>query len=201
MGVRVIYRTDVFHHGLNGPENFAALINNPVSSPPITLACTNTNTTTTPPICTHTTDSKVASPQTNEQNEAPNTETATGGSDASRPAGKSVRKSERGDSFPKLRLSPKSFRFSGRFGRSKSEVDKCSSEAFYNYSKSFQEYDNVCPIACAGPQGAVDKPFLLQDGRVGLKASLDKAWYTHGEDVCVSINIRNDSKKTVRKIR
>ncbi|XP_054086976.1 LOW QUALITY PROTEIN: arrestin homolog [Zeugodacus cucurbitae] len=33
-----------------------------------------------------------------------------------------------------------------------------------------------------GSQGAVDKPFLLQDGRVGLRASLDKAWYTHGED-------------------
>lgn len=56
--------------------------------------------------------------------------------------------------------------------------------------------------ACGGgPQGAVDKPFLLQDGRVGLRASLDKAWYTHGEDVCVTINIRNDSRKTVRKVR
>nr|XP_036219451.1 uncharacterized protein LOC106623402 [Bactrocera oleae] len=52
-----------------------------------------------------------------------------------------------------------------------------------------------------GPQGAVDKPFLLQDGRVGLRASLDKAWYTHGEDVCVTVNIKNDSRKTVRKVR
>lgn len=55
--------------------------------------------------------------------------------------------------------------------------------------------------SCGGPQGAVDKPFLLQDGRVGLRASLDKAWYAHGEDVCVTVNIRNDSRKTVRKVR
>uniref|UniRef100_A0A1B0G9U6 Arrestin C-terminal-like domain-containing protein n=1 Tax=Glossina morsitans morsitans TaxID=37546 RepID=A0A1B0G9U6_GLOMM len=110
------------------------------------------------------------------------------------------RKSERGDSFPKLRLSPKSFRFSSRFGRSKSEVEKCPSDPFYNYSKSFQEYDCITATG-GGPQGAVDKPFLLQDGRVGLKASLDKAWYTHGEEICVTINIRNDSRKTVRKIR
>lgn len=54
---------------------------------------------------------------------------------------------------------------------------------------------------CGGPQGAVDKPFLLHDGRVGLRASLDKGWYTHGEDVNVTINIRNDSRKTVRKVR
>ncbi|XP_065365634.1 uncharacterized protein LOC135958670 [Calliphora vicina] len=204
MGVRVIYRTDVFNHGGNGPEHFAALINNPVSSPPVTLACTNTQTTTTPPLCSHTTESSTATAHSQKQRESVNAETAAAAASSSscdsRPADK-PRKSERGDSFPKLRLSPKSFRFSGRFGRSKSEVDKCSSDAFYNYSKSFQEYENICPISCGGPQGAVDKPFLLQDGRVGLRASLDKAWYTHGEDVCVTVNIRNDSRKTVRKIR
>jgi len=54
---------------------------------------------------------------------------------------------------------------------------------------------------CGGPQGSVDKPFLLHDGRVGLRASLDKGWYTHGEDVNVTVNIRNDSRKTVRKVR
>lgn len=54
---------------------------------------------------------------------------------------------------------------------------------------------------CGGPQGSVDKPFLLHDGRVGLRASLDKGWYTHGEDVQVTVNIRNDSRKTVRKVR
>lgn len=67
---------------------------------------------------------------------------------------------------------------------------------------SFPQYDSVCTTNLSGgPQGAVDKPFLLQDGRVGLRASLDKSWYTHGEDVCVTINIRNDSRKTVRKVR
>uniref|UniRef100_A0A6P4FHH2 Uncharacterized protein LOC108052090 n=1 Tax=Drosophila rhopaloa TaxID=1041015 RepID=A0A6P4FHH2_DRORH len=127
-------------------------------------------------------------------------------------------KSERGDSFPKLRLSPKSFRFSGRFGRSKSEIEKCPNDPFHNYSKSFQEHcDSMLPPhtgagvtggiggvsvgPCGGPQGSVDKPFLLHDGRVGLRASLDKGWYTHGEDVNVTVNIRNDSRKTVRKVR
>ncbi|TMW41241.1 hypothetical protein DOY81_013679, partial [Sarcophaga bullata] len=38
-------------------------------------------------------------------------------------------------------------------------------------------------------------------GRVGLKAVWIKRWYTHGEDCCVTINIKNDSRKTVRKIR
>lgn len=53
----------------------------------------------------------------------------------------------------------------------------------------------------SGPQGAVDKPFLLQDGRVGLRASLDKCVYGHGEEVSVTVHIRNDSRKTVRRIR
>lgn len=52
-----------------------------------------------------------------------------------------------------------------------------------------------------GPQGAVDKPFLLQEGRVGLRASLDRSIYGHGEKVVVTVHIRNDSRKTVRRIR
>lgn len=52
-----------------------------------------------------------------------------------------------------------------------------------------------------GPQGAVDKPFLLQDGRVGLRASLDRSIYGHEEEVTVTVQIRNDSRKTVRRIR
>ncbi|XP_073828445.1 uncharacterized protein isoform X1 [Musca autumnalis] len=61
MGVCVIYRADVFNHGIHGPENFAALFNNPVSSPPVTLACTQTtaiatsssNTSTSATTSTH----------------------------------------------------------------------------------------------------------------------------------------------------
>ncbi|XP_069965994.1 uncharacterized protein [Bactrocera oleae] len=255
MGVRVIYRTDVYQQS-NGPENFAALINNQGASPPLTAALTS------PPATLRATGALIAQ----NGNTTPALSSMLGGSgsadsntsfEGATTAGSAVvageriqpttqshtkpRKSERGDSFPKLRLSPKSFRFSGRFGRSKSEIEKCPNDPFYNYSKSFQEYDCTaiaggigavgvggisgapltaspgggCTVggviggnaACAlsggggGPQGAVDKPFLLQDGRVGLRASLDKAWYTHGEDVCVTVNIKNDSRKTVRKVR
>lgn len=52
-----------------------------------------------------------------------------------------------------------------------------------------------------GPQGSVDKPFLWTEGRVNLKASLNKSAYTHGENVNVTIDVRNDSRKIVRKIR
>ncbi|KAH8334824.1 hypothetical protein KR074_003310 [Drosophila pseudoananassae] len=190
MGVRVIYRTDVFHHQHAAPaEHFAAFAGGQHSaqSPPASA---------TPP----------PAGEGGEQQQ----QQATGS--------KHKNKSERGDSFPKLRLSPKSFRFSGRFGRSKSEIEKCPNDPFHSYSKSFQEHcDSMLPPhsgagvtggiggvsvgPCGGPQGAVDKPFLLHDGRVALRASLDKGWYTHGEDVNVTINIRNDSRKTVRKVR
>ncbi|EAA01439.5 AGAP002079-PA [Anopheles gambiae str. PEST] len=53
----------------------------------------------------------------------------------------------------------------------------------------------------AGPQVSVDKPFLWADGRVNLKASLNKAAYVHGENVTVTLDIKNDSRKIVRKIR
>ena len=52
-----------------------------------------------------------------------------------------------------------------------------------------------------GPQGSVDKPFLWADGRVNLKASLNKSAYVHGEHVTVLIDVKNDSRKVVRKIR
>lgn len=52
-----------------------------------------------------------------------------------------------------------------------------------------------------GPQGSVDKPFLWTEGRVNLKASLNKSAYTHGENVNVTIDVKNESRKVVRKIR
>ncbi|EDX02940.1 uncharacterized protein LOC6526014 isoform X2 [Drosophila yakuba] len=194
MGVRVIYRTDVFHQHL-APEQYAAYAGrqNNAQSPPASA---------TPP-----SGSEGGEQHGHQQSQSQ----PTSGS-------KHKSKSERGDSFPKLRLSPKSFRFSGRFGRSKSEIEKCPNDPFHSYSKSFQEHcDSMLPPhtgagvtggiggvsvgPCGGPQGSVDKPFLLHDGRVGLRASLDKGWYTHGEDVQVTVNIRNDSRKTVRKVR
>lgn len=36
---------------------------------------------------------------------------------------------------------------------------------------------------------------------MNLKASLNKSAYTHGENVNVTIDVKNDSRKVVRKIR
>ncbi|XP_034139777.1 uncharacterized protein LOC117590866 [Drosophila guanche] len=200
MGVRVIYRTDVFQH--SGVEHFATC-----------SGCHHqgSGSKTSPPAAPSSATLPVNT-ETSEQHTQTPTHSLGSGT-------KAKGKSERGDSFPKLRLSPKAFRFSGRFGRSKSEIEKCPPDSFHNYSKSFQEHHCDCmlsPFSGAGvsggigsitlgpdggPQGTVDKPFLLHDGRVGLKASLDKGWYTHGEEVNVTIEIRNDSRKTVRKVR
>lgn len=140
MGIRVIYRTDIFNHGMFGAETCAATLeNNQPTSPPVTLACANTQTTSTPTSYTQTIESASSTAVNTVQPQAEEKETTTNTSSSeTRPSGK-PRKSERGDSFPKLRLSPKSFRFSGRFGRSKSEVDKGTQDSFYQYSKSFQE--------------------------------------------------------------
>lgn len=59
----------------------------------------------------------------------------------------------------------------------------------------------IFTVVPQGPQGSVDKPFLWTEGRVNLKASLNKSAYTHGENVNVTIDVRNDSRKVVRKIR
>jgi len=51
------------------------------------------------------------------------------------------------------------------------------------------------------PRAAVDKPFLLSEGRVELEASLDKATYHHGEPILVTVTVNNNSGKTVRRIK
>ncbi|CAH2100318.1 unnamed protein product [Euphydryas editha] len=53
----------------------------------------------------------------------------------------------------------------------------------------------------APPRATVEKPFLLSDGRVELEAWLDKATYSHGESIAVSVVISNNSSKTVRRIK
>lgn len=146
MGVRVIYRTDVFNHGISGPENFAALVNNPVSSPPAqatTMTSTNTHSTIASSLSTHTTISETHSDTAahhlqqqqhhHHLHEASSAETSLQATNPheTRSFAK-VRKSDRGDSFPKLRLSPKTFRFSNRFGRSKSEVEKCPNDRSFS---------------------------------------------------------------------
>lgn len=52
-----------------------------------------------------------------------------------------------------------------------------------------------------GPEGCVDKPFLWTEGRVSLRAALDKSAYVHGEHILVTVDVRNDSRKIIRKIR
>lgn len=133
MGVRVIYRTDVFHHH-TAPENFAAFAgqhsNASTQSPPASA---------TPPLT-----------NSDGHEQTPSTSSAGGGAAGAAGGGgtgaKSKSKSERGESFPKLRLSPKSFRFSGRFGRSKSEIERCPNDPFHCYSKSFQEVSALTAI-------------------------------------------------------
>ncbi|XP_041974156.1 arrestin homolog isoform X2 [Aricia agestis] len=61
-----------------------------------------------------------------------------------------------------------------------------------------EEIDNQ---ESAPPRVAVEKPFLLSDGRVELEAWLDKATYSHGESVVVSVLVSNNSSKTVRRIK
>lgn len=65
---------------------------------------------------------------------------------------------------------------------------------------------NITHIMCRlhskqGPEGFVDKPFLWTEGRVCLRAALDKSAYIHGEHISVSIDVKNESRKIIRKIR
>lgn len=53
------------------------------------------------------------------------------------------------------------------------------------------------PAPCA----IMEKQFLLSDGKIYLEASLDKAIYYHGEEVEVSVDIRNNSNKTIKRIK
>ncbi|XP_046615319.1 arrestin homolog [Neodiprion virginianus] len=58
------------------------------------------------------------------------------------------------------------------------------------------EQDELTP-----PHAAVEKPFLLSDGRVGLEARLDRAIYSHGDSIFVHVNVNNNSSKSVRRIK
>ncbi|XP_076161031.1 arrestin homolog isoform X2 [Ptiloglossa arizonensis] len=53
----------------------------------------------------------------------------------------------------------------------------------------------------SGPHAAVEKPFLLSDGRVGLEGRLDRAVYGHGDSITVHVNVNNNSSKSVRRIK
>jgi hypothetical protein len=47
----------------------------------------------------------------------------------------------------------------------------------------------------------MEKPFLWTEGRINLKASLNKKLYYHGENVKVTLDLSNESRKVVRKIK
>ncbi|CAH1990547.1 unnamed protein product [Acanthoscelides obtectus] len=51
------------------------------------------------------------------------------------------------------------------------------------------------------PKAVAEKFYMLSDGKVTLTAALDKAIYAHGEDIKVTVNIKNGSSKTVKRIK
>ncbi|XP_011874089.1 PREDICTED: phosrestin-2-like isoform X2 [Vollenhovia emeryi] len=52
-----------------------------------------------------------------------------------------------------------------------------------------------------GPHAAVEKPFLLSDGRVRLEAGLDHSIYEHGDPINVHVSVRNNSCKSVKRVK
>ncbi|XP_013183432.2 arrestin homolog [Amyelois transitella] len=76
--------------------------------------------------------------------------------------------------------------------------NKTKTESDENCRPKRGEYENAEPPP---PHAAVEKPFLLSDGRVELEAWLDKATYSHGESINVSVVVANHSSRTVRRIK
>uniref|UniRef100_A0A3Q3NGC1 Arrestin-C n=1 Tax=Mastacembelus armatus TaxID=205130 RepID=A0A3Q3NGC1_9TELE len=53
----------------------------------------------------------------------------------------------------------------------------------------------------AGPKAEICKSFMMSDKPVHLEASLDKDLYFHGESIPIKIKIKNESNKSVKKIK
>merc|ERR1712106_344316 len=51
------------------------------------------------------------------------------------------------------------------------------------------------------PSTTVRKDFMFSPGELELEATLDRQLYHHGDDIKVSISVRNNSSKTVKKIQ
>lgn len=62
-------------------------------------------------------------------------------------------------------------------------------------------YDYAGLLQAPPPQGCVDKPFLWTDGKVSLRAALNKTAYGHEEKVFITVDVYNNSRKVIRKIR
>lgn len=100
----------------------------------------------------------------------------------------------------RLRLSPKARKLIKQTSLIIHGSNSSTNNSSNGNVKSIVETDVVDSLN-RGPVGSVDKPFLWTEGRVNLKASLNKSAYTHGENVNVTIDVKNDSRKVVRKIR
>ncbi|KAM4727164.1 arrestin 3a, retinal (X-arrestin) [Anableps anableps] len=53
----------------------------------------------------------------------------------------------------------------------------------------------------AGPKADICKSFMMSDKPVHLEASMEKDLYFHGETIPIKIKIKNESNKTVKKIK
>uniref|UniRef100_A0AAX7V5T4 Arrestin-C n=1 Tax=Astatotilapia calliptera TaxID=8154 RepID=A0AAX7V5T4_ASTCA len=53
----------------------------------------------------------------------------------------------------------------------------------------------------AGPKADICKSFMMSDKPVHLEASMEKDLYFHGEAIPIKIKIKNESNKTVKKIK
>ncbi|XP_029956265.1 arrestin 3a, retinal (X-arrestin) [Salarias fasciatus] len=53
----------------------------------------------------------------------------------------------------------------------------------------------------AGPKAELCKSFMMSDKPVHLEASMEKDLYFHGEAIPIKIKIKNESNKTVKKIK
>lgn len=53
----------------------------------------------------------------------------------------------------------------------------------------------------AGPKAEICKSFMMSDKPVHLEASLEKDLFFHGESVPIKIKVRNESNKTVKKLK
>ncbi|XP_072386467.1 arrestin homolog [Diabrotica undecimpunctata] len=57
----------------------------------------------------------------------------------------------------------------------------------------------VANVPC--PKAYTEKLYLLSEGKICLTTTLNKAIYSHGEDVNVTIHINNRSNKTVKRLK
>lgn len=76
-----------------------------------------------------------------------------------------------------------------------SRIQACKTRMEFAENEIIEDDENT------GPHAAVEKPFLLSDGRVGLEARLDRAIYAHGDSITVHVNVNNNSSKSVRRIK